>query len=64
MDRRLKDEIAQEFAGQYVRYHYEVMNEVWLTATKLSEQIQFFTKSWLQDYGHLLPRECLKYVDE
>lgn len=64
MDRRLRDEIAQEFAGQYVRYHYEVMNEVWLTATKLSEQIQFFTKSWLQDYGHLLPRECLKYVDE
>ena len=64
MDRRLRYEIAQEFAGQSVRYHYEVMNEVWLTAAKLSEQIQFFSKSWLQDYGHLLPREHLVYVDE
>jgi len=42
MDRRLRYEIAQEFAGQSVRYHYEVMNEVWLTGAKLAEQIQFF----------------------
>ncbi|MBR4131252.1 MAG: hypothetical protein IKU02_10100 [Bacteroidaceae bacterium] len=64
IDSRLKDAIVNEFAGQSVRYHYEVMNEVWLTAAKLSEQIQFFSKSWLQDYGHLLPREHLVYVDE
>ena len=31
IDSRLKDEIVKEFAGQSVRYHYEVMNEVWLT---------------------------------
>lgn len=64
MDRNLRCEIAQVFASESVRYHYEVMNEVWLTAAKLSEQIQFFSKSWLEDYGHFLPRECLKYVDE
>ena len=64
MDWKLRSEIAQVFASESVRYHYEVMNEVWLTAAKLSEQIQFFSKSWLQDYGHLLPREHLVYVDE
>jgi len=57
MDWKLRSEIAQVFASEFVRYHYEVMNEVWLTAAKLSEQIQFFSKSWLEDYGHLLPRE-------
>ena len=61
MDWKLRSEIAQVFASESVRYHYEVMNEVWLTAAKLSEQIQFFSKSWLQDYGHLLPREHLVY---
>ena len=64
MDRRLRDEIVQVFASESVRYHYEVMNEVWLTAAKLSEQIQFFSKSWLEDYGHLLPREHMMYEDE
>ena len=64
MDRKLRCEIAQVFASESVRYHYEVMNEVWLTAAKLSEQIQFFSKSWLEDYGHLLPREHMMYEDE
>lgn len=64
MDWKLRSEIAQVFASESVRYHYEVMNEVWLTAAKLSEQIQFFSKSWLEDYGHLLPREHLMYEDE
>jgi len=35
-----------------------------LTAAKLSEQIQFFSKSWLEEYGHLLPREHMMYEDE
>ena len=56
IDSRLKDEIVKEFAGQSVRYHYEVMNEVWLTGNKLAEQIQFFSKDWLKRYGHLLLR--------
>ena len=64
MDRNLRCEIAQVFASESVHYHYEVMNEVWLTAAKLSEQIQFFSKSWLEDYGHLLPREHVQYEDE
>ena len=64
MDWKLRSEIAQVFASESVRYHYEVMNEVWLTAAKLSEQIQFFSKSWLEDYGHLLPREHMMYEDE
>lgn len=63
IDRRLKEEILKEFAGQSVRYHYEVMNEVWLTGAKLSEQLQFFSKDWLKRYGYLLPRERM-VVDE
>ena len=64
MDRKLRCEIAQVFASESVRYHYEVMNEVWLTGAKLAEQIQFFSKSWLEEYGHLLPREHMMYEDE
>lgn len=37
MDKRLRKEILDEFSGETIRYHYEVMNEVWLTAAKLSE---------------------------
>lgn len=64
MDRRLRDEIAQVFASESVRYHYEVMNEVWLTGNKLAEQIQFFSKDWLKRYGYLLPRERMVMIDE
>ena len=64
IDSRIKDEIVKEFAGQSVRYHYEVMNEVWLTGNKLAEQIQFFSKDWLKRYGQLLPRERMVMVDE
>lgn len=64
IDSRLKDEIVKEFASQSVRYHYEVMNEVWLTGAKLAEQIQFFSKDWLKRYGQLLPRERMVMVDE
>jgi len=64
MDRKLRCEIAQVFASESVRYHYEVMNEVWLTGAKLAEQIQFFSPSWLKRYGYLLPRERMVMVDE
>lgn len=64
MDKRLRDAILKEFAGETIRYHYEVMNEVWLTAANLSEQIQFLSKEWLKRYGHLLPREQIVYEDE
>lgn len=64
IDKRLRDEILKEFAGDTIRYHYEVMNEVWLTAAELTKQIQFFSKSWLQDYGHYLPREHVVYEDK
>ena len=62
MDRKLRCEIAQVFAGESVRYHYEVTNEVWLTGVKLAEQIQFFSPSWLKRYGYLLPRERMVMV--
>lgn len=64
MDRKLRYEIAQVFAGESVRYHYEVMNEVWLTGAKLTEQIQFFSPSWPKRYGYLLTRERMVMVDE
>ena len=48
MDRNLKCEIAQVFASESMRYHYEVMNEVWLTDNKLAEQIQFFSEFLLK----------------
>lgn len=35
----------------------EQMEERWVTPKELSQQFAFFTKSWLEDYGHLLPRE-------
>ena len=41
IDKRLRDEILKEFSGDTIRYHYEVMNEVWLTVEELSKQIQF-----------------------
>lgn len=64
MDRKLRCEIAQVFANESVHYHYEVMNEVWLTGAKLTEQIQSFSPSWLKRYGYLLPRERMVMVDE
>ena len=64
MDWKLRSEIAQVFASESVRYHYEVMNEFWLTGVKLAEQIQFFSPSWLKRYGYLLPRERMVMVDE
>jgi len=64
MDWKLRSEIAQVFASESVRYHYEVMNEVWLTGAKLAERIQFFSPSWLKRYGYLLPRERMVMVDE
>lgn len=64
IDRRLRDEILKEFSGETIRYHYEVMNEVWITGAKLSEQIQFFTKDWLKRYGHCLPRERVVCVNK
>ena len=64
IDKRLRDEILKEFSGDTIRYHYEVMNEVWLTAEELSKQIQFFSKSWLKDNGHYLPREHVVYEDK
>lgn len=35
----------------------EQMEERWITPKELSQQFAFFTKSWLEDFGHLLPRE-------
>jgi hypothetical protein len=64
IDERLKDEILKEFAGQSVRYHYEVANEVWVNAAKLAEQVQFLSKDFLKRYGHFLPRERVTIVDE
>lgn len=64
IDERLKDEILKEFAGQSVRYHYEVANEVWVNAAKLAEQVQFLSKEFLKRYGHFLPRERVTIVDE
>ena len=64
IDRRLKEEILKEFAGQSVRYHYEVANEVWVNAAKLAEQVQFLSKDFLKRYGHFLPRERVTIVDE
>lgn len=64
IDESLKDEILKEFAGQSVRYHYEVANEVWVNAAKLAEQVQFLSKDFLKRYGHFLPRERVTIVDE
>ena len=40
----------------------EQMEERWVTPKELSQQFAFFTKSWLEDFGHLLPRERVEVV--
>lgn len=42
----------------------EIYQERWLTAAELCETFGMFTKDWLKDYGHKLPRERLEVRDE
>ena len=55
MDRKLRCEIAQVFAGESVRYHYEVMNEVWLIGQQIVEHEQHGEAR--ADYGKGLLKE-------
>lgn len=42
----------------------ELYKEVWLTADELTKQFGTFKKSWLDRYGHSLPRRRPTVIDE
>ncbi len=42
----------------------EMYSEVWLTGDQLCQVFGTFTKSWLERYGHSLPRKQPKVTDE
>ena len=42
----------------------EMYSEVWVTAEQLGQTFGTFTKSWLERYGHSLPRKQPRVTDE
>ena len=42
----------------------EMYQEVWLTADQVCQVCGTFTKSWLDRYGHSLPRKQPRVTDE
>ena len=42
----------------------EMYSEVWVTADQLCQTFGTFTKSWLDRYGHSLPRKMPRVTDE
>lgn len=42
----------------------EQLEERYVTAEELSKQFSFFTREWIKDYGHLLPRERVIVVKD
>ena len=42
----------------------EMYSEVWLTGDELCKYFGTFTKSWLDRYGHSLPRKQPRVTDE
>ena len=42
----------------------EMYSEVWLTGDQLCQVFGTFTKSWLERYGHSLPRKQPRVTDE
>ena len=42
----------------------ETYQEQWITGEQLCELIPFFSKDWLKRYGMMLPRECVRVMDE
>ena len=63
MDRQLKAEILSTMK-QAMAEANETCNEKWLTDEQLCEHIGVFTKRWLKDHGHLLPRTRAEWRDE
>ena len=42
----------------------EMYSEVWLTGDELCKTFATFTRSWLDRYGHYLPRKMPQVTDE
>ena len=62
MDRQLRAEIVNT-VNKAVMEMNEVYNERWLTDDQLCEHIGVFTKRWLKDNGHMLPRSRAEWGD-
>lgn len=63
MDRLLEAEIIATVQRAATRV-FEQQQEVWLTGDELCKQFGLFTKSWLKNYGHALPRTQAVVIDE
>lgn len=55
MDRTLRAEIVMEL-NKALRSAMELNHEVYVSGEQLSKQFSCFSKSWLKNYGHCLPR--------
>jgi hypothetical protein len=63
MDKHLKAEIVAT-VNQAMMEAHETYKEKWLTDEQLCDHIGVFTKRWLKDHGHLLPRTRAEWSDE
>ena len=62
IDKLLRTEIIAE-VKRGMREALEMANERWITSDELCNQFQMFNKSWLKNYGHLLPRTRAEVTD-
>lgn len=66
MDRQLRNEIRMELRnalGAAMAEAMETSQEKWVSSAELSAHISTLSKSWLKDYGHLLPRTQVVVTD-
>ncbi len=64
MDWKLLEAKIIAAVTKVAQQHYQVNEERWLTAEQLSEYVGVFTKRWLQDHGHMLPRQQAGWIDK
>ena len=63
MDKLLRAELVAT-VERTVKKAMEAYQERWLTADELHEYVSLFTRRWLQDHGHLLPRTPVEWTDQ
>ena len=62
MDKLLRAELVAT-VERTVKKAMEVYQERWITADEMQQFVSVFTKRWLQDHGHLLPRTPVEWTD-
>lgn len=62
LDKNTREAIANAVSNN-IQSAMEVYKEEWLTSTELCKHFGMFTKDWLKEYGHTIPRERLEVHD-